>query len=722
MLDLFRTEVENQVATLNEGLLSLEKDPSATKVLETCMRAAHSLKGAARIVQIEPAVKVAHALEDCFVAAQKGKIVLKPEKMDVVLEGIDFLKGIGLLKEQELPAWVEKQGAQTEALLSRISGLLSGKEEQAEKAVQAPVEPVPAKETDARTVRIHAENLNRLLAYAAETSVAASTLQTFVDSLRALKIQQKEFMIAVSHLDELSLDPAVKDQTEEILKQAEAIQQDIGKRYSELEIYSRRAQNITKRLYREVLDSRMRPFRESIEALPRMVRDVSRKLGKMVRLEISGKQTKVDRDILEKLEAPLNHLLRNALDHGIETPEERIAAGKPEEGLLHLDASHKGGMLHIQVTDDGRGVDFHKLRKKLLDRKLITDEMSEKLSEQELLQFLFLPGFSTTEQVTELSGRGVGLDIVYNMVREVGGQIHSSSQLNQGMTVLLQLPITLSLLRVLIVEISGDKYAFPLSRIDKTLTVSAEELIVESSKQHGAEPDVFLKLDQERVQILFARNVLDLAKTETNEKVHPVILVSDLLSRYGIVVDRLLMQKDLVVRPLDPRLGKVKNIQAASILEDASPVLILDVQDMIRSIDQRVSGTGEASDAHAGKRILLVEDSMTVRELARKLLTGRGYQVDTALDGMDGWNALKTASYDLVITDMDMPRMNGIELIKRIRADFKLRTMPVLMVTYKERDEDRHSGLQAGANRYLSKASFHDKSFITAIEELIGDA
>lgn len=706
MLDLFRTEVENQVAILNEGLLSLEKDPAAIKVLETLMRAAHSLKGAARIVEIDPAVKVAHALEDCFVAAQKGKIVLKTEKMDVVLEGIDFLTQIGALKEKDLARWIEQHAGKTASLVARIGALTEGKQETEEKPAfiaTAAAEPLETKDVDSRTVRIHADNLNRLLAYAAETSVAANSLSKFVDSMRMIKNQQKELTAMVARFQEIIKEPEAKTFAEELMRQAEEIHDNIGNNYSDLETYSRRAQVITKRLYREVLDSRMRPFREAVEALPRMVRDVSRQLGKKVRFEISGKQTKVDRDILEKLEAPLNHLLRNALDHGIESPGERRAVGKPEEGLLLLEASHRGGALHIQITDDGRGVHFSSLKQKLLDKKLVSTEMAEKLSEQEMLQFLFLPGFSTTEQVTELSGRGVGLDVVYNMVREVGGQIQPTAEQGQGMTIHLQLPITLSVLRALIVEICGELYAFPLSRIDKTLIAPQDEL-------------------EKDLKLVDARDVLQLpAKTNGSGA---TIIVSDTSGRYAILVDRFLFQKDIVVRPLDPRLGKVKNVHAASILEDGSAVLILDVQDMLRSIDQLLSKkeSGNIHEAVQRKKILVVEDSLTVRELERKILAGSGYVVDVAVDGMDGWNALKTVAYDLVITDMDMPRMNGIELIKRIRADIKLNRTPVLMVSYKERPEDQAAGIQAGANRFLSKSSFHDKSFLNAVLELIGAA
>jgi two-component system, chemotaxis family, sensor histidine kinase and response regulator WspE len=715
MLDLFRTEVETQVAILNEGLLALEKDPSAIQVIEKLMRAAHSLKGAARIVQIEPGVKVAHALEDCFVAAQKGKIVIRPEHMDVILEGIDFLMRTGSIKEEELAKWLNEQSAHTEQLVNKINGLTSGTQQQVKPAEPTSAEIAKTKEVDARTVRVHAENLNRLLAYAAETSVAANTLQNFVDSLRLLRTQQKELLSAVALLQESSKQTAIKEVIEEIANRAEQIQHQIGAKYSELETFSRRAMNITKRLYREVLDSRMRPFREGVEGFPRMVRDVSRKLGKKVHFEITGKSTKVDRDILEKLEAPLNHLLRNALDHGIEAPEERIAAGKPEEATLLLEVRHAAGMLHIRIVDDGRGINYSRLREKLLEKKLITPEMAEKLSEQEMLEFLFLPGFSTTDEVTEFSGRGFGLDIVYNMVREVGGNVQAFSKTGEGTTIHLQLPLTLSLLRALMVEIAQEIYAFPLARIDKTLFIHDDEMMLKDGR-------MFFQLDGVEVPLVSAGQILQLEQMPTNG-VRSVILVSETVNKYGIIVDRFLMQKDLVVRPLDQRLGKVKDVHAASILEDGSAVLILDLQDMIRSINQLLNhGESQAVTTAERKRILIVEDSLTVRELERKLLENHGYRVDAAVDGMDGWNALRHATYDLVITDFDMPRLNGLELIQRIRSDPKLNRLPVIIVSYKEREADRSAGIEAGANQYLSKGSFHDRTFINAVMELIGEA
>ena len=716
MLDLFRTEVENQVAILNDGLLALEKDPSAAKVLETLMRAAHSLKGAARIVQIDPAVKVAHALEDCFVAAQKGTIVLKPEKMDVVLKGIDFITQIGNLKEQDLDKWITDHSTETESLVAQILRLATTQPEQQQAAQPAAsvAEGSSVKDSEPRTVRVRAENLNRLLAYAAENSIAATTLEKFTETLRLIKNQQRDLTASMSQWSETLDQSTGGTLPEQVTAQSVRIHQELSDCYAELERFSRRTVYLTKKLYGEVLDSRMRAFREVVEALPRMVRDVSRQLGKKVKFDVRGKQTKVDRDILERLEAPLNHLLRNALDHGIETPSERVASGKSEEASLVLEASHKGGMLHIQVADDGRGVDFDRLRKKLVAKGLITSDMAGVLSEEELLEFLFLPGFSTVDQVTELSGRGVGLDIVYNMVREVGGQIQSHSQPNQGMSVHLQLPLTLSILRTLLVEISGETYALPLARIDKTMLATSEELV---KQDHGYR----LRWNDQWIPAMHAHRVLYLLETEYEDP-FPVIVMNHAGNPMALVVNRFHVQKDLVVRPLDARLGKVKNIHAASVLEDGSPVLILDVQDLLRSMDQMLAKASQTTDSTTeSKRILVVEDSMTVRDFEQKILTGQGFIVDLAVDGMDGWHALKSASYNIVITDLDMPRMNGLELTKKIRADSKLKDLPVLMVSYKERKEDREAALRAGANRFLSKNSFHDESFLRAVRELASD-
>jgi two-component system sensor histidine kinase and response regulator WspE len=431
----------------------------------------------------------------------------------------------------------------------------------------------------------------------------------------------------------------------------------------------------------------------------------------------------VDRDILERLEAPLTHLLRNAVDHGIESVAERLAAGKPAEGLVRLEAVHQGGMLSITVSDDGRGVDFERLRTKIVYKQLVSPDMAPQLTEAELIEFLFLPSFSTSDTVTELSGRGVGLNIVQNMIQEVGGSLRAVSKPGKGMTFYLQLPLTLSVIRTLLVEISGEPYALPLARIDRIAMVEPETIAVVENRQ-------FFTIDGQNIGLVVGHQVLELPASSYDAKALPVIVISDRLSCYGLVVDRFLGERDLVVRPLDSRLGKVKNISAAALLEDGSPVLLLDVEDMVRSIDHllangqisQISRRTERMVPKAQKRVLVVDDSITVREMERKLLQNKGYVVEVAVNGMDGWNALRTGNFNLVVTDIDMPRMNGIELIAQVKQHANLKSLPVIIVSYKDREEDRMRGLEVGADYYLTKSSFHDDTFLNAVRDLIGEA
>jgi len=453
-----------------------------------------------------------------------------------------------------------------------------------------------------------------------------------------------------------------------------------------------------------------------------MVRDLARSLGKDVRLELIGENTQVDRDILERIETPLAHLLRNAVDHGCESPEARRAGGKTEESVIRLEARHSAGMLVVTVSDDGAGVDPERVRQVIIQKKLAMPSMAEKLSESELLEFLFLPGFTLKDTVTEISGRGVGLDIVQNMVKSVRGAIRTNTQPGRGMRMQLHLPLTLSVLRALLVEVAGEPYAIPLTQISRALKLPREKIEMLEGRH-------YFHFGDQHVGLLTAHQVLDCGDPVTNSGDLPIVVLGDRNARYGLIVDRFLGERELVVQSLDPRLGKIKDISAAALMEDGSPVLIVDVDDLVRSIEKLASGGTLAkvqrglldSNSRKQKRILAVDDSLTVRELERKLLSGRGYVTDVAVDGMDGWNAVRNAKYDLVVTDVDMPRMDGIELATLIKKDPELRAIPVMIVSYKDREEDKMRGLEAGADYYLTKGSFHDETLLQAVVDLIGE-
>lgn len=772
MVELFKLEVEAQAAVLSEGLLALESQPGSPKVLESLMRAAHSVKGAARIVALDAAVNLAHVMEDCFVAAQNEKITLEAEGVDVLLHGVDLLTNISQqgqiwVKEnqqdiettrekiyalltpgtspvqptQSLPSQQTNQGQtigiqkqeivvatpgtiqtqpntqnkfdETNSILNPISGYIE----------QAKLSGSDSSASD-RVVRVSAENLNRIMGLAGESLIEANWLQPFADSLTILKKRQLE-LSKILEVFQQNLTVNHHQDTESYLEAARTKEREcrqiLNDRLIELELYARRTSNLSDRLYQEVIQSNMRPFADGVQGFPRMIRDLARKLNKQVKFEIIGKSTPVDRDIIKKLEAPLTHILRNSIDHGLELPEERIAAGKPAEGTVRLEAVHRGGMLSITITDNGRGINFDWLRQKILNKNLATPEIVAQLSESELMEFLFLPGFSTAKQVTEISGRGVGLDIAKSMAHEVGGTVRASSTWGKGTTFHFQLPLTLSVVRTLLVEISGEPYAFPLARIEQIVNVNKEEISSVENRQ-------YFTMDNKNIGLVAAYQVLELKQPPPPSNTLSVVVISEQSDYYGLVVDRFLGEHDLVVRPLDPQLGKVQDISAAALMGDGSPILIVDASDLMRSVDNllnnsqlnRVINSSDKFAVECPKSILVVDDSITVREMQRKLLQNKGYNVDVAVDGMEGWHAVSTNHYDLVISDVDMPRMNGIEFTTKIKNNPKLSSIPVIIVSYKDREEDRIRGLEAGADYYLTKASFQDDTLVNAVYDLIG--
>ncbi|MCA1809012.1 MAG: response regulator [Lentisphaerae bacterium] len=658
MMELFRQEAETQVALLNDGLLALEQGAGSDADLESLMRAAHSIKGAARIVGLDRAVELAHALEDCFVAAQQGKLVVDTPAADLealVLE----LRSLG-----SAPA-LSSAGPQPSPDPAPPEDLPDGPPVKAEQQESDPAD------MD-RSLRISAAGLSRLLELSGEALVQSAWQVPFIERLRRLKTSQSEMLRqlemvrrCVAQDQTAPLDGLIRD-----LQQAmNAARRRTDQALEEFQFAMHRTGELLESLHRQAVAGRMRPLSDGTQGLPRMVRDLARRLGKQVRLEINGSTVPVDREVLAMLEAPLTHMLRNALDHGLEAPEERIAAGKPAVGLLRIAARHHAGMLHVTVSDDGRGID----------------------------------------------PEGVGMDIVRQLAQQLGGVAEISSRKGAGVTVRLQVPVSLTLLRVLLVEIAGEPYALPLARVHRLARASEDVRLLEGRR--------FLALDGSNIGLIDAAELLGFAAAPTAEA---VVVLGAGNEFHGLLTDRLLGESKLVVRRLDARLGKLRNISAAAMMDDGTPVLILDVDDLLCSINRLLSGGGLKAQpvpesVTTRRSILVADDSITVREIERRLLEGQGYQVDVAVDGMDAWNNLRERSYDLVVTDIDMPRLNGIDLVRRIRADGRLRELPVVVVSYKDQTQERQSGLEAGANFYLSKSSFQDDTFVRAVAGLLGE-
>ena len=709
MWDLFRQELRQASLDLERGLHGA--------VAEPMVEAARTIRGAARLVHLPAPADAACAMERALAAALQSREPLGDDSAGAVRAVLAVLGELLGLGARDALAWQARQAPVLVDLGRRLEGaarLPVGPSQEPEPEPPPPPEPAEA------VVRVTAQSLNRLMGLAGESLVQARWLGPFSASLMKLKTQQGRL---ADLLDALHADPgAVAQLLPEARRQAAACRQALAERLREFDDHAAQAEELNTRLYREAISSRMRPFADGAHGIPRLVRDMARALGKQARLQIDGLATEVDRDILERLEAPLMHLVRNALDHGIEAPEARLAAGKPEAGLIRLDVRHRAGMLALTVSDDGAGIDLGGLRRKVAERGLAAPELAERLGEAELLEFLFLPNFSTASAVTEYSGRGVGLDVVQDTVRKIGGTSRVSTRLGRGTSFHLSLPLTLSVVRAVLADIAGEPYAFPHNRIDRLLRVPRASIRSVENRQ-------FVAVDGENVGLVLAAQLLGLPPAIDSVGDLPVILLSDGTGSYGLIVEAFRGEQDLVVRPLDPRLGKVPNVSAAAILDDGAPALIADTEDMIRLMDSFIqsgtlarAGGGAEQPGKRGKRVLVVDDSITVREAERQILRQAGYEVEVAVDGADGWNKVRAGEFDLVVSDVDMPRMTGFELAKAIRAHEGLKALPLIMVSYKERPEDRQRGLEAGADRYLTKSSFHDDSFLGCVADLIGGA
>lgn len=734
MLDLFRIEAQAQVRVLTDGLLRSERAQDAA-TLEAMMRAAHSTKGAAAIVGMAPMVRLAHAMEDVFVAAQQGRLALAPAGIDILLGAVDLMRQLADLSEAELPD-AGPHRAEVDRTVAALAALLDAPAFDAASAVTPAAAPTLAPEAAPAAAPAPATAAatptsvpgNELLTLTGQSRLLAGQLRPWIDSLQRYKRQQRSVFAVLEQLQEAIAengDPRLLELSQQVNARANALPRKLQRAIDSAEHYERQASSVAARMADEVLSLHMCRFGDGLHGLPRMVRDLARSLGKDVQLVVDGAATLVDRAVLVRLEAPLGQLLRNAVDHGMETPAERAASGKPATGTIRIEARHRGGMLAIEVRDDGRGVDPEAIRRAAVARRLAAPGFAHALSHAELMEFLFLPGFSLKEDANEISGRGVGLDVVHEAVQAQNGTVRVDSTAGAGFRTAITLPVTQSIVRALVVDVLGEAYALPIARAERVLRVPASAVQTLSGRQH-------IEVDGNHLGLVSAGRLLDLGEAPPGAEL-VVVVIGGPRERYGLVVDQVRGEQSLTVQPLEPVFGKLRDVASCALLDDGAPVLILDVPDMLLSI-ARLLEAGEslqpaaaapgagASKQRAARRILVVDDSLTVREMQRKLLSARGYRVDVALDGVDGWNSVRAGAYDLVITDIDMPRLDGIGLLGLIRQDPRLQRLPVMIVSYKDRPEDRARGLEAGADWYLAKGAFHDASLLDAVRDLIGEA
>jgi two-component system sensor histidine kinase and response regulator WspE len=717
LLALFAQEVDDKCASMERVLLALEQAPDRLELIAPLMRAAHSIKGAARAVRNEDAVALAHAVEDRLSAVQKAGVAVDEAVLELALRCVDGLRHLG----HDRP----EAAALATALRQELAAPAGKPDEPARRATDALVGAsyIDVEDTDP-VLRVRASHLGQLVALAGTGMVENRRLQPFGERQQRLRRELGEMQRRIDELHHELGAPGpqtgVGAHLAGLRQQLSHSRLQVNQWLDEFGAYQRESADLTERLYHGAARTRLRPFADVADAYPRMVRDLARRLGRKAHLVLRGEQLLVDRDVLERLDAPLTHLLRNAVDHGIEAPAARLAAGKPEEGTITLTAAYRAGMLAIEVADDGAGIDFERVRARLRELRGLGDAEAKALDAEALSDALFTAGFSTREDVSEISGRGVGLDVVRQMLKQLEGSVRLDSIAGAGTRFHLVVPISRAVTRAVVVGVAGEVYAFPLLRIERLLRAEEGEV----QRREGMH---YVATLGQNIGLLDLAEVLGLQSRAARGGHHDIVVIAQEGRRAGFLVETVLGEFDLATRPLDPRLGRVADVSAMALLPDGQPVVMLDIEDLMHTALEReraqqpLPADGEAA-APRFRRVLVVDDSISVRELVRQLLVGRGYEVQVCVDGMDAWAKLRDWACDLVVTDVDMPRMDGIELTRSIKQDPRLRSLPVVIVSYRDRPVARARGLAAHADAYLTKSDFQEHGFLDVVQQLIGDA
>jgi two-component system chemotaxis sensor kinase CheA len=467
-----------------------------------------------------------------------------------------------------------------------------------------------------------------------------------------------------------------------------------------------------------VKEMQLLPLDSLLETLPRMVRELARDRGKRADLSTQGGEIEIDRRILEELKDPLIHLLRNCVDHGIETPEVRQQMSKSAHGTISITISQKdGGKIDLVIADDGAGIDLEKVRAAVTKAGELPAEEARQLDEQEVLALVFRSGISTSPIITDLSGRGLGLAIAREKIEQLGGVITLESQAGTGTTFRILLPLTLATFRGVLVRASERLFVVPASSVERVERFAAGDIRTVENRET-------IPLNGQALSLVRLGDVLELPPREASgDGVHAVVLGSG-LGHIAFQVDEVLGEQEVLVKTLGPQLARVRNVASASVLGTGEVVPVLNVPDLMKSATQtaaipRQHGTAEMLADVAKHTILVVEDSITSRSLLKNILESAGYAVSTAVDGIDAYTTLKTETFDLVVSDVEMPRMDGFDLTARIRADNNLSELPIVLVTALEQREHRERGIEVGANAYIVKSSFDQSNLLEVVRRLM---
>ncbi len=733
LLEIFLEEGFDIIENSGAALLRWQAEPGNRQEVETLLRDLHTLKGGARMVEIGPIGDLAHELEYLYESLSSGALQPSAELFALVQRGHDRLAQMldGVRAGQPCPP--------ADRLINAIQNFSHPVTVETPPVLPVPVKTdaaPPAAEAGADMVKVSAELLDELVNLAGETSIfrgrieqqvndaqialneMETTIERMRDQLRRLDTETQGRILSRQQVDAERLgyeefDPLEMDRHSQLQQLSRALfesasdlldlKETLDRRNHDAENLLQQQGRINTELQEGLMRTRMVPFERMLPRLKRIVRQVAEELNKDVAFVVGNAEGEMDRNVLERMAAPLEHMLRNAVDHGLESAEVRLAAGKPAQGQISLDLSREGGDIVFDIRDDGAGVPLEAVRRKAIKRGMLAPEAE--ISDRDVLQFILQPGFSTAEKITQISGRGVGMDVVHEEVRQLGGSMSIDSVPGQGVHFRIRLPFTVSVNRALMVQCSEDQYAIPLNTIEGIVRVLPNDL------------EAHFRVDPPRYQYGGQTYELcylgELLKTAPRPKLLgqnlplPVLLVHYNDRRIAVLVDTMAGTREIVVKSLGAQFAAVQGVSGATILGDGRVVLILDLLAPIRAMQARVAQTPTLpeidSEPHKPLLVMVVDDSVTVRKVTSRLLERHGMNVLTAKDGVDAMLLLEEHMPDLMLLDIEMPRMDGFEVATQVRNDERLQHLPIIMITSRTGQKHRDRAMAIGVNDYLGK-------------------
>ena len=769
VLPIFLEESDDLVEELETSIQAWSESPGSMDTLDVLLRNLHTLKGGARMAGLNSLGEYAHNFETFLIGIQKNPIELDDEfftllnkRQDEVIRRVEIYKKLsfGAATEEDLASL--KSALEPALETDPVEALYTATDDSApaepRSAIEGTSKDKSAASASQEMVRVSADLLEELIGLAGESSITrgrveqqitdfSEYLQEMEETINRIRVQVRRLEIEAdsretlirsrqgaegdSGFDDLEMDRYTMLQAiSRVLSEGSSDMMDLkdtlGNRIRDAETLLHQQARISAELQEGLTRTRMVQFSRLIPRLRRIVRQVSSEVGKSVRFDAYNIEGELDRNVLERIVAPLEHMLRNSVDHGIEDKEARVASGKQVQGRISLRLSREGGYVVLAISDDGGGIDVNAVRGKAIERGLITE--GQDVSDHEVMQFIMHAGFSTAQKLTQISGRGVGMDVVGSEIKALGGNMAIDSTLGVGTEFTIRIPFTVSINRALMVVVKEETYAIPLNTIEGIVRVSPYEL------EAYYQPDApMFEYAGQPYRLAYMGKMLD--KVDDPSLTGQVVPLPVILARSGdhavaLQVDRVIGSREVVVKTLGAQFGDVGGISGATVLGDGSVVIILDCMALVRSYEASVNVPADPVVAEAVpgpgpvnkvRTVMIVDDSVTVRKVTSRLMERQGFAVATAKDGVDAMNQLQTIRPDVVLLDIEMPRMDGFEVLRSVRRDENLKDLPVIMITSRTGEKHKQQAMELGVNQYLGKP-FQEAKLLATIEEVIASA